>query len=90
MVQPMTMKELEYIVKNCKKNKSPGLDGQETFEIIKEDLLQVFQYQLNEKQLVESNREGVTRLCPKVTGVPTVEELRPITLLNTDYKILSK
>ena len=38
----------------------------------------------------ESNKDGVTRLVPKVKGVPHVDELRPITLLDCDYKILSK
>ena len=32
----------------------------------------------------------MTRLAPKVDGVPSVDELRPITLLNCDYKILTK
>ena len=32
----------------------------------------------------------MTRLVPKVKGVPSVDELRPITLLNCDYKILTK
>ena len=32
----------------------------------------------------------MTRLGPKVVGVPAVDELRPITLLECDYKILSK
>ena len=42
------------------------------------------------KRIIESNKDGVTRLAPKVNGVPAVDELRPITLLNCDYKILSK
>ena len=33
-------------------------------------------------------RHGATMLKPKVAGVAAVGELRPITLLNTDYKIL--
>ena len=75
---------------------SPGLDGlsyelyQETFQIIKEDLLEVYLCQLRRRRIIESNREGVTRLGPKVDGVPAVDELRPITLLECDYKILSK
>ena len=61
-----------------------------TFSIIKADLLNVFQCQLNRRRIIPSNSEGVTRLCPKVDGIPSVEELRPITLLNCDYKLLSK
>ena len=33
---------------------------------------------------------GATRLGPKVAGVPQIDELRPITLLNCDCKILTK
>ena len=40
--------------------------------------------------ILESNRIGATRLIAKVAGVPQVDEFRPITLLNTDYKLLSK
>ena len=96
LVKDMAMGELEEIVKNCDHNKSPGLDGlsyelyQKTFPIIKEDLLAVYRCQLNRKKLIKSNKEGVTRLAPKVEGVPSVDELRPITLLDCDYKILSK
>ena len=39
---------------------------------------------------MESDRHGATRLTSKVDGIPAVSELRPITLLNCDYKILSK
>ena len=48
------------------------------------------QCQLDRVRIVESNKHGVTRLAPKVDGVPSVDELRPITLLNCDYKILTK
>ena len=52
--------------------------------------VKVIQCQLARGRLVESDTEGATRLCSKVNGVPKVDELRPITLLNCDYKILSK
>ena len=92
----MSIEELRNIVKSCDNNKSPGLDGlsyefyKATLNIIEKDLLEVFQCQLDRGRIVESNMEGVTRLCPKVEGIPSVDELRPITLLNCDYKILSK
>ena len=49
-----------------------------------------FYSELDRGEIIPSNKEGVTRLCPKVGGVPSVNELRPITLLNCDYKLLSK
>ena len=39
---------------------------------------------------MDSNQVGATRLVSKVHGTPQVDELRPITLLNSDYKLLSK
>ena len=39
--------------------------------------------------LPESDRHGVTRLIVKVDGTPKVTDLRPVTLLNCTYKLLS-
>ena len=84
------------VLKKCDRNKSPGLDGlpynfyQVTWEIIVQDFVKVLQCQLDRVRLVESDRSGATRLTSKVDGIPAVSELRPITLLNCDYKILSK
>ena len=94
--EKIDMEELRHIVGSCDNNKSPGLDGlsyefyKVTLNIIEKDLVEVLQCQLDRRKIVDSNKEGVTRLCPKVVGVPAVDELRPITLLNCDYKILSK
>jgi len=60
MTKLITLDELEYIVKNCKRNKSPGLDGlsyefyQATFDIIGSDLLEVYLSQLAKKVLIPS------------------------------------
>ena len=59
-------------------------------DVIQDEFLEVLQCQLNRRKIVDSNKEGVTRLASKVNGIPSVDELRPITLLNADYKILSK
>ena len=50
----------------------------------------VLQSQLDRENIVTSNNTGATILIFKVAGLPTVEELRPITLLNCDYRILTK
>ena len=97
LVKDLSYEEIKNIVKkDCDHNKSPGLDGlpyefyQVTWDIIGNDFVEVLQAQLHRIRLCESNRHGATRLGSKVNGVPMVSELRPITLLNCDYKILSK
>ena len=52
--------------------------------------MSVLQVELARFLLIESDKHGATSLTPKVEGVPAVTELRPITLLNCEYKILSK
>ena len=80
LVKEMTMEELEEIVKKCDHNKSPGLDGlsyefyQHTFHVIKDELLAIYRCQLSREIIIKSNKEGVTRLAPKVVGVPCVDE----------------
>ena len=97
LIKKLSYDEIKHILmKECDNNKSPGLDGipyefyQATWNIIGEDFVHVLQVQLERINLIESDRHGATRLCSKVNGVPAVSELRPITLLNCDYKILSK
>lgn len=94
--QPLHIQELELAISQCKNGKSPGLDGisyefyAKTFKTIGPTLLKVFQTMLDGGFLIDSMKEGVTKLIPKVTGVPKVTDLRPITLLSCEYKLLSK
>ena len=96
LTEDLTMDELFLALQTCASNRSPGLDGlpyefySKVKYIIGGSLVEVFQEQLDRELLVKSNREGVTRLLSKVDGVPKVTDLRPITLLSSDYKILSK
>ena len=96
LVKEVTEKEVEEIVKNCPNGKSPGLDGlpyelyKHLWDIIGKDFTEVIKAQLIESKLIESGKHGATQLSSKVDGVPFVTELRPLTLLCCDYRILSK
>ena len=93
---PISAMELDSALKGCAYSKSPGLDGlpyefyKKVKHILNPFLLKIFQDQLNNFFLTSSSCRGVTRLLKKVEGVPNPSQLRPITLLPCDYKILSK
>ena len=94
--QPLTLDELEAAVEGAASSKSPGLDGlsyefyRATFAEVGPALLAASNAMLAEGLLPASFRQGLVRLIPKVRGVPTASQLRPITLLGTDYKLLTK
>ena len=93
----ISLDELLNAIKMCPTHKSPGSDGlpyefyQKVKHIIGPFLLTIFNDQLKSESLISSNREGVTRLLNKVQpNTPEINQLRPITLLNCDYKLMSK
>ena len=94
--EPIKCEELVEAIKSSSNNKSPGLDGiphelyKETIDVIGPILTKVFQEQLDRNELIASGKEGVTRLIPKTKDTPSIQQLRPITLLNCDYKLMSK
>ena len=96
LVKPLTEEEVEEAVKASKNGKSPGLDGisyefyKVTWPVIRTTFTKVLQAQLDRVRLTDSGKHGATRLISKVENVPNVSELRPITLLQVDYRLLSK
>ena len=94
--RPFSLEELEAAVDTGVANKSPGLDGL-SYEFYKrvlpqigQSLLEALNAMLAAGLLQPSLRKGVVRLLPKVAGTPTASQLRPITLLVVDYKLLTK
>ena len=78
-------------------NKSPGEDGftkefyQTFFDLLCKDLLNSYIEAFQQGSLSISQRRGTITLIPKEEfNLTDLKNWRPITLLNIDYKIISK
>ena len=97
MEHPFTEKEIEVAIKELNKNKSPGPDG------LTSEFCQTFQGQLTPilkkvvDQAIERGRIPGEMKLSYITLLPKdeknrteVSKYRPVSLLNTDYKVISK
>jgi len=78
-------------------NKTPGTDGLPVdfykmfFNDISKNMVDCFNYSFQSSKLTCDQRRGIINLIPKKDNDPTfLKNWRPISLLNTDYKILTK
>lgn len=92
----LTLDEIRKSVFSLKKSKSPGEDGiiaefyQKYWEIIKDDMHEMLLEIFTSSQLSDSQYKGMLSLLYKNGERESIKNWRPITLLNTDYKIVSK
>ena len=93
----ITVDECLEALKDFKSGKTPGTDGfpAEFYRFfwteISNELIDSFNYAFKSGSLSISQRRGIISLIPKKFKDKTIlENLRPISLLNVDYKILTK
>ena len=93
----LSEEEILKTLKKCSKNKSPGLDGLSSefylkfWAKLKDKLIDVYKESFSARCLPDTMRTGVVTLLEK-KGKDRLDiaNWRPITLLNTDYKLLTK
>ena len=91
------IEECSKAVRDLPNNKAPGPDGipvdfyKMFWQYLKHDLFENFIQSKQNKKLIYSQREGVINLIPKQgKDLRELKNWRPISLLNVDYKILTK
>ena len=94
---PLTIEECSMALKQLSNNKSPGSDGFTTnfykfFWIdIKDMVYESYIFSKTYKILTQNQKLGILNLLPKQgKDLRYLKNWRPVSLLNTDYKILAK
>ena len=94
---PVSLQEILDSTKSLSLNKSPGPDGftlefyLHFLHLLAPLLCRLYNHCFSEEKLPVSLRTSVTRLIFKKRGdIKDLKNWRPISLLNTDYKILAK
>ena len=96
MDRPFLEEELGYAVLQLNRDKVPGPDGftmalyQECWDVIKEDLMKVYQEFYRYGIINQSTNATFIALVPKKSQSHKVSEFRPISLVTSLYKIIAQ
>lgn len=94
--EPITNNEIDAVIKSLPNDKSPRPDGfsneflKSCWSTIKEDFYNLCRDFHNNNVCLRSINSSFITLIPKVEGARTVNEYRPISLLNSSVKLLTK
>lgn len=92
----MTEKETTEAVKDMDNNKSPGPDGipvefyTHFWDLLKKPLTDLYNFNFDNETMTESQQSALLKLLFKKNDNELLKNWRPISLLNTDYKIAVK
>ena len=89
-------KKIKKALFSQKANKVPIVDGiisgflQKIWNVTKSQIVGTIQYVFISKQVPQFLNETLLMLSPKIQSPKTINQLRPISLYTTSYKIISK
>ena len=93
---PLSYEELTEVTRGMKKGKSPGSNGYTStffkrfWNRLGPFLYRAYLFCSRMNKMIYTHREGIITMIPKVGKPPDdIKAWRPITLLNTDFKIIS-
>ena len=96
LIKELTETEMLGVLRTMPLKKTPGGDGipvefyGKFWELVKGDLLALFKEMMDRGRVGEGFAQGVVVLIYKKGGREDIKNWRPITLLNSDYKLFSK
>ena len=95
LVVPFTVAEINNALRATKKNKAPGTDDilfefyLKFWDVIGVHFLEMMNCILDKKKLQPSQGRAAIRLVPKIPTPSKITDYRPISFLNTDYKLIA-
>ena len=93
---PISMEEMEMAVRQGKNAKAPGYDRishdflKHKWKTIRHDLLQILNDMYVGEAILNSQKHGIIVCLPKKRQPERSEDYRALTLLNADFKLLSR
>lgn len=93
---PFSQEEIDNIIKTLPNDKSPGPDGfsneflKKSWSVIKQDFYDLCNAFYNNSVCLRSINSSYITLFPKTDAASLVTEFRPISLINSSVKLLTK
>ena len=94
--ESITIEELFQAVEQGKPNKAPGQDRiclefiKKTWEVTKYDLLEVINNMFRDGIISDQQNHGILVCLPKKPDPTRIEDNRPLTLINSDYRLFNR